>query len=239
MVILQVCSYLVWLPLEILALIAILRGGVSRHPFVFAYLITSFLTAVLEMPISFAYLQKSGSQKLGFEVLYWVDEGVREVLIFAVVINLIYRTTANLESRRIARLLLLAGSVLFVAISFLVHYDSTVFMGHWITPWTRDLKFCSAVLDLALWALLISSRKKDQTLLMLTGGMGIMFAGEAIGESIRSIAIPQSSHALVKVGSVVGLLADFAFLYIWWQALRRESRPQDGSRRLSYSGGIR
>src|SRR3954466_14898339 len=115
MLILQVCSYLVWLPLEILVLIAILRGGISRHPFVFAYLITSFLTAVLEMPISFAYLQNPGN---GFDILYWCDEGIREVLIFAVVINLIYRTTANLESRRIARLLLVAGSVLFVAISF-------------------------------------------------------------------------------------------------------------------------
>jgi hypothetical protein len=222
MLILQVCSYLVWLPLEILVLIAILRGGISRHPFVFAYLITSFLTAVLEMPISFAYLQNPGN---GFDILYWCDEGIREVLIFAVVINLIYRTTANLESRRIARLLLVAGSVLFVAISFLVHYDSKVFIGHWITPWTRDLKFCSAVLDLALWALLISSRKKDQTLLMLAGGMGIMFAGEAIGESIRSIAITQRAHVLARVGGVIGLVADFVFLYIWWQALRREPRP--------------
>jgi hypothetical protein len=41
------------------------------------------------------------------------------------------------------------------------------------------------------------------------------------------------------VGGLFGLVADFVFLYIWWQALRRESRPEDGSRRLSYSGGIR
>jgi len=222
---LQVCSYLVWLPLEILALIAILRGGVRRHPFVFAYLITSFLTAVMEMPISFDYLQHNRPQRSAFLSLYWADEGIREVLIFAVVINLIYRTTANLESRRIARLLLVAGSILFVAISFLVHYDSKAFIGVWITPWTRDLKFCSAVLDMALWALLISSRKKDQTLLMLAGGMGIMFAGEAIGESIRSISLSQSSTFLARFGGVVGLVADFAFLYIWWQALRREPRP--------------
>jgi hypothetical protein len=221
---LQVCSYLVWLPLEILALIAILRGGVRRHPFVFAYLITSFLTAVMEMPISIIS-HPTPTQKVHFGTLYWFDEGVREVFIFAVVINLIYRTTANLESRRVARLLLVAGSVLFVAISFLVHYDSKVaFMGLWITPWTRDLKFCSAVLDMALWALLISSRKKDQTLLMLAGGMGIMFAGEAIGESIRSLSIPHSNQVLARIGNIVGLIADFAFLYIWWQALRREPR---------------
>jgi hypothetical protein len=60
---------------------------------------------------------------------------------------------------------------------------------------------------------------------MLAGGMGIMFAGEAIAESIRSLAIPHRSALLSRAGGVIGLIADFVFLYIWWQALRREPRP--------------
>ena len=52
-----------------------------------------------------------------------------------------------------------------------------------MTPWTRDLNFCSAILDLALWALLIAAREKDHRLLLLSGGLGIQFTGEAIGES--------------------------------------------------------
>jgi hypothetical protein len=89
-----------------------------------------------------------------------------------------------------------------------------------MAPWTRDLSFCSAILDLALWALLIVSRGMDHRLLLLSGGLGIQFTGEAIGESIVQLALRTRSHAMSLTGAVIILLADLVFLYIWWQALR-------------------
>jgi hypothetical protein len=93
----------------------------------------------------------------------------------------------------------------------------------WMAPWTRDITFCAAILDLALWAILIGSRSKDSRLLMLSGGMGIMFCGLAIGESLRTIAIHYRSHPIVLAGNALEQIGNIIFLYVWWQTFRREA----------------
>ena len=47
---LQVAGYAVGLPLEVLIIAALLRGGYRRFPFVFIYTVIDFLTTVLEIP---------------------------------------------------------------------------------------------------------------------------------------------------------------------------------------------
>jgi hypothetical protein len=218
---LQICSYAAWLPLIVLTITALLRAGPAKYPILLAYLVVSFLTTAVEIYPSFSYYL-SGRPQSDFVFVYWVDEGIREVLIFSVVVSLLYGASARVEQRRTLRFVLIVGGLLFVGISFLVHYSSQVRIGVWMTPWTRDLKFCAAILDLGLWALLLASRQKDQRLLLLTGAMGLMFTGEAIGESIRSLAIRSHSHLMVTLGGIVILVADLAFLYIWWQAFRKK-----------------
>jgi hypothetical protein len=88
-----------------------------------------------------------------------------------------------------------------------------------MTLWTRDLNFSSAVLDLALWALLIGSKYKETQLLLLSGALGIQFTGEAIGQSLRHL-FPWD----LSPGDVMTLLANLACLWIWWQALRPPRR---------------
>ena len=94
-----------------------------------------------------------------------------------------------------------------------------------MTPWTRDLNFGSAVLDLGLWTLLIASREKDRRLLMLSGALGIQFAGEAIGGSIRNLAVAiygptAQARPLLMTGNVLIMVANLVCMYIWWQAFR-------------------
>lgn len=233
----QLCSYLVGLPLELLTIAAMLRGGFKRYPFVFAYIVTFFLTTVLEMPssVSYYYLReilpitspRVDQAAEDYAWWYWRDEAVLQVLVFAVVISLIYYATSRLAPRRIVRLGLIAGAVLFAGISFLVHYHPpapNTSYGLWATAWTRDLRLCAAVLDLALWAMLIASREKDNRLLMLSCALGIMFAGEAIGESLRNWASTLASHHrghfLADAGGSLVLISDLGFLYIWWRAFR-------------------
>jgi len=91
----------------------------------------------------------------------------------------------------------------------------------WITPWNRDLNFTAAVLDLALWALLIAQRQTDHRVLLLSGGLGIQFAGDAIGASIQQLASQNRSKTVGLVGSVLTVIAYLVFLYIWWHALRQ------------------
>jgi hypothetical protein len=222
----QVCAYLIAVPLQLLTIRAMLRGGFRAYPLVFAYLIAALLTTAIEMPLSLAYYSnKTQDAARNYMRWYWRDEALIEVLIFAVVINLIYLTTSKLESRRIVRLLLISGGVLFVAITFLITYEPNPkqFFGVWATRWVSQLKFCAAILDLALWAMLIGVRKKDYRLLMLSCGLGIMFAGGAIGEALRNLASAHEHHALSYVGSLIMLTADTMLLYIWWRAFRKDS----------------
>jgi hypothetical protein len=53
---------------------------------------------------------------------------------------------------------------------------------------------------------------------MITGGLGIQFAGGAIGQALRDM-----SPAIVMAASDFTVIANLACLYIWWQALRVKS----------------
>ena len=216
----QVCSYLFGLPLILLTIAAIFRSGPRSYPFAFAYVIALFLATVAELPTSLAYYARQGRTPEAMVYLYWIDEAILQLLIFAVVISLIYSATAKLGSRRLVRLALIAGAVLFVGVSFLAHYSPKGVIGLWMNPWSRDLKFCAAILDVLLWALLVGSRNKDYRLLLLSGGMGVMFAGEAIGESIRQLATTRRVHWMATSGGTLVIISDLLFLYIWWRAFR-------------------
>ena len=228
---LQVCGWLIGLPLEFLIIAALLRGGYRRFPLIFIYVIGDFLTTVVELPSALGYNRGMQWAANALPAVYWLDEVIMQVLVYAVVMSLIYQATDKLRSRRIVRALLIAGAILFAGISFLIHRDTALNVGSFMTPWTRDLNLCSAILDLALWALLIASREKDHRLLLLSGGLGIQFTGEAIGTSIRQLALRTRSRAMSLTGGVTMLLAGLVFLYIWWQALR--AAPARQQRRVT------
>ncbi len=211
---LQYAGWVIGLPLELLIIASLVRGPYRRFPFVLLYSIALFLTTILEISVYQAY---SAGKHLAHSraFYYWLDEGIRQVLVFAVVISLVYEASASLPSRRVVRSSLIAAAVIFGAASFLIHYDPNVVPGQWMTLWTRDLSFSSTFLDLALWAMLISRQQKDTCLLLLSGALGIQFTGEAIGQSLRHL-FPWT----LSPGDVLALLANLASLWIWWQALR-------------------
>jgi uncharacterized BrkB/YihY/UPF0761 family membrane protein len=146
--------------LELLTIAAMLRGALKRYPFLFAFVIASFLTTVAEMPSSLAFYHNRRNAKAAVDYAwwYWRDEALLTVLVFALVISLIYYATENLASRRIVRLGLIIGAVLFGLVSFAIHYnpDPHLSYGLWATQCSRDLRFCATVLDLSLWGMLIA-----------------------------------------------------------------------------------
>jgi hypothetical protein len=218
---LQSAGYVVGLLFEFLIISALLRGGgYKRLPFVFMYMVVDFVTTVLEIPTAIAYVRGVRTASTSYAALYWLDEIIIQILIYAVVISFIYEATRQLRSRRILRASVITGAVLFAGISFLIHYNPALNKGSWMTPWTRDLNLCSAILDLGLWALLVGSRSPDHRMLMLSGGLGVKFAGESIGESVRQLSIRNRSRSISLTGDVIMLLANMFFLYVWWQAVR-------------------
>ena len=216
----QLCSLAIGLPLQVLIIGTLLRGGYRRFPFLFAYMVGDFLTTVVEVPSAVGYHRGMQWAASAFPALYWFNIVVMQVLVYAMVMSLIYEATGRLQSRRVVRVSLIAGAILFAGISFLIHWNPALNMGTFMTPWIRDLNLCSAILDMALWALLIAAREKDHRLLLLSGGLGIQFTGEAIGTSIRQLALHTRSRTMSLTGGVLMMLADLAVLYIWWQALR-------------------
>jgi hypothetical protein len=58
--------------------------------------------------------------------------------------------------------------------------------------------------------------------LLVTGGLGIQFTGETIGDSLRSMAAQRRSHQISFAGRLVTTLADLTALYVFWRAFRKE-----------------
>ena len=223
---LQLCGFVIGLPLELLIIAALVRGPYKRFPAILAYMVVTFLTTVIEIPANIAYYRGEQQSARSRAFYYWFNERVLLVLLFLVVFTLIWHATADVRSRKLVRLTLIVGPILFAAASFLIHYNPNALgPGEWMTPWTRDLYFGNAVLDLGLWTLLIASREKDRCLLMLSGALGVQFTGEAIGGSIRYLGEAIFGHTaqarpLILMGNVLMMAANLACMYIWWQAFR-------------------
>jgi len=165
-----------------------------------------------------------------YAAFFWPANTVLISLLFAAVISLIYQATETAPTRRLLRFLVIATAVLIPAVTFAIQYTGKGPHGKWLTPWTSNLDFCAAILDLALWMIAIGSKKADRLVLRLSGALGIQFAGEAIGYSIRALATPSHSLPLVWVGNTVLLFASLPCLYFWWQAFRS---PAPSARRTA------
>jgi len=220
--VIEAVTTILWLPLELMVIATLLRGQYRRFPFILAFVVAEFFAVAAEIPAYWAVYQKVKNATGQRSWIWSFDEVLLQALIYAVVISLIYQATARLKSRRVVATSVVLGAIVFAGGSFLIHFTgSDQPIGTWLTPWMRDLNLSSAVLDLGLWTLLISARKKDTALLLISGGLGIRFTGEAIGDSIRQLSIRQQSHALSLTGSIVVAVVDILCLFIWWRALRR------------------
>lgn len=220
----EIAGTIIWLPMELLVIATLLRGQYRRFPLLLVFVVAEFLAVAAEIPAYLAVyrgVKDATEQRLW---LYLLNEVVLQALIYAIVISLIYQATAQLKSRRVVAAGVIVGAVAFAAASFAIHSTGGDLKNWaWLIPWTRDLNFCSAILDLGLWTLLISSRKKDSRLLLIAGGLGIRFTGEAIGDSIRQLAQRHRWRGLSITGGAIGLAVDILSLFIWWQALRAHS----------------
>ncbi|MCU1237524.1 MAG: hypothetical protein JWP63_5491 [Candidatus Solibacter sp.] len=228
----QIGAYLVGLSLELAIMVVLLRGQWRRYPFAFLYLIGEFLVTVLEIEPSLGRGTATDAEKHSFAILYWINERILHVLLFLLVISLVYRATAHLRPRRTLLLLVIAGTLVFAGVTLLIHFDGGVRLGKWMTPWTRDLNFFAAVLDVGLWAMLIGARNKDYKLLLISGALGIQVTGEAIGQALRDMS--NSPLVATLTGDFI-TVANIACLYIWWQAFRLPAAASDGARRRAVS----
>lgn len=226
-------QYALWpagLLLQVLVIRALLSGPYKRFVLLFAYNIGLFLTTIVEVAAVTAFYAGSGGMVRSWRYYYWADDALLQALIYAVVISLVYEAIGRTQARSAMRRWLVAGAVVIFAAIFLAHSGPIRDLSKWMTLVSRDLSFAAIILDFLLWSKLIASRKKDYQLLMLSGGLGIQFAGSALGQSMRDIAAGAMSQTLSLTGSIVVVLSNFACLGIWWQTFRRPETVAAGNK---------
>jgi len=206
--------------LQVYVIALLRRGAYKEYPFAFAYSIVLLVTSVAD---AVARAHISSFSKEAWWVYYYRNEAARQFLLFTVVVSLIERALQSSRHRARVRLLLAALATCSVFASLIIHSDAKFVL--WMTEVSRDLSFGSVVLTLLLWSLLISSRRKDHQLLMVTGGLGLQFTAEAIGQSVRQLS--HHHHGVLFVGNLLGTLAHLLRLYVWLEAFRRARTPEE------------
>jgi len=201
--------------LQVLVIASLVRAqNFKRFPLLFVFLIVLFLTSVADAS---AFLE-IGQWTDVSRKYFWLNEAIRQSLMFAVVISLVIRALAGTAMARL-RKWLLSGTVLFAVFSVILNSDPN--LDKWMTTIVRNLSFCAVILNLALWLALVRRKPPDRELFLLSGGLGLQMAGDAIGYSLRQIAFQESSRTLSTLGNIVAVFAHLLCLSVWLRAFRK------------------
>lgn len=184
----------------------------------FVYVAVLFLT----MAVDYAFVVTPRANPFGLapHTIYYVDDLLRQVMLYVVVISLIYRAIP-LASRFAQHRRWLIVSALAVAVLFFVIFRQRDLV-RWMTIVVRNLSILAMLLNMGLWMLLFRSRSRDRTLMLVVSGLGLQVAGEAIGQSFRLVGV-----ATIGLGNVILALSHLLCLWVWTRAIRpsRSARP--------------
>lgn len=209
----QILQWFFWILsalLQALVLTSLIRGPYKKYPFLTVYSTVLLLTTVGEVAALFGTGYGATTSRY-----YWISDSIKRFLLFCVVFGFVRRAAGDSPRSGMVQRLLILGALTVTGVSFLVHRGLKI--DFLMTNVGRDLSFLSAVLNLLLWSLLIRSRHRDRQLLMVTGGLGVQFTGEAIGHSLRHL-----SRSTVTAGDIILVTSHVLCLYFWWEALRRK-----------------
>jgi hypothetical protein len=219
-------KYLQWslwamsLALQYLLVSVLLLGTYKEFTAVFVYALCLALTTLIEIVVNVG-----GTAVMhAMADYFWINEMLRQTSLYCVVISLVLHAMPNNQKRSALIRMLVGLAFLFWAGCILFYYDPNRYTAYWMTLVVRNISFCTAIVTLILWFVLIASEKRDPRLLMITGGLGVQVTGEAIGQSLRNLS-PRTALA----GGLIGIFALFLCLYIWWRALQPGyiGKPQD------------
>lgn len=217
MQVLQTLFWIIGLGLQFVVLSALLASRVREFLAVFLYTISLFVTTVVDIIFR---VDDGGRMTALWSQVFWTGDFIRLAGLYAVVISLIVYAVPDPRQQVPVRRLLVVLAFLFWAGCFWLQRNDNAHL--WLTFASRNLSFCLALVNLALWLALIAGRHaqdraRHQTLLMISGGLGVQMTSEAIAQSLRYV----SPHT-VFAGNIIAVLGHFACLYIWWQAFAKK-----------------
>ncbi|MBS1827364.1 MAG: hypothetical protein JST93_18750 [Acidobacteria bacterium] len=198
------------LALQVFILNAMIRYGSRRYWLLFLYIVSLFLsTAVLVLSLSGA----SGWSREALR-FFWISEVIQQALVFCAIISFIHQRLSLGDNRSPMTRWLIIGAATILLLILAVH--KTPALNAWMTPVSRDLSFVATILNLLLWTVLLRDPKRNQRLLMVSGGLGVQLAGSAVGQGLR--VLWEVSKVFVTLGNFVSSITYLLSLYIIYRA---------------------
>lgn len=206
---------LVGMTLQCMVLSTMLKGSLRRYPFIFAYLVVSFLVTVVE--ISFRHYFGPRSQE--FSRAYWTGDFLGTFLVLMIIIHLIRTAMENHKYRGSVYGGLLLGAVTtgLVTLVLMNPYSRGFRSGAFLTELGRDYYFSAVILNVILWITLVRVNHGNRQLFLITSGLGLKLTGAAIAHALR---LTMATH-LWFVANHFLMLTYLANLGIWYFALKR------------------
>ena len=200
-----------------------------RYPILFLLCLIMLCSTVVETAAALAPASFSFTQTEQYRLYYWINENVIQFFTFLLMISFIYRALDGIRGR----VTLCLGLVTAAALILVISLSGATFDNYrWMTPLSRNLSFCSALLNLVLWSALLRQKKREPQLLMVSAGLGLATTGKAIGHSLRRI-----STSAVVTGNLVIVVTTLLCLFLWWYSFSRHVRLAASASRGSAASG--
>lgn len=203
--------------LQVFALQAALQRGGKRYRLLVLYLVSLLLGTVVNLSL----LQLSqGRWSIASRQYFWAMEFVQHLLVFSAIIGFTYqRMIESARARRLARWLIL-GAIGGVFLSLWIHYDARLNL--WMTSVNRNLSFVAMLLNFVLWTTLLKDPDRNSRMLMISGGLGVQLAGEALGHGLRLLS--SVARPLLQLGNWIFVLTYFISLFLIYRAFHHPER---------------
>jgi hypothetical protein len=198
---------------------AMLRGSYRRYPFIFVYVVFSFLMTFVQVAFRYYF----GVSSRGYVRAYWIGDFIGTSLVLLIIVHLLRAALAGHPLQRQVYVGLIIGLVATAGGSvLLMRFLGRGFnLGRWMTEVGRDYYFSAVLLNAILWCMLIRRKHANVQLFLLTSGLGLKLCGAAIAHALRlsGVALSFSSQFIV--------ITYLASLWVWYVALKRPE-PQAG-----------
>jgi hypothetical protein len=199
--------------LQIVALVLLASGPLTRYFPLFLYIVTLISTTVAELWVR----DTEGIASRNFFNLYWGSEILLDLLLLVMILQLTSRALEKSPMRpQVMRLM--SGVMAIALIVPFVAFDSEIFGRRWNQSVGQLLNFGAAVMNLALWSALIVSRSKDRQLLKVSAGLGVLVTGAALTLGVRQFT--HQDDLLRIVADWVHRVSQTAGPAIWCWAFR-------------------
>jgi hypothetical protein len=183
----------------------------------FLYAIVLVLTGVLDKGLRFDI--SSVQYRV---IIYWTNESIRWLFQLIVIFWLLFHALKPLKGITYY-LTVVSGASAAVLLSAVLQESNGSTLSAWFTQFLRNVSVIAMILNVVLWGLLLTNRPAPRGLMLLSAGVGVQMAGDAIGHSVRLFTLYFGKNLLIAgTGNVIFVLSHLLCLGIWVYAVRSQ-----------------